>query len=123
MVLFDDIVKVFDLADDDGRAVLLVVALDGRFIGVTAVNRDRLGSPLRRMAFFRNRNAASVSRCSVSRKSIGFPCLSTARYKYRHTPFTLIYACEYHRNRKVRDTLISLILLCVKTYHKFLYRL
>ena len=28
------------------------------------------------------------------------------------------FACEYHRNRKLRDILISLILLCVKTYHK-----
>jgi DNA invertase Pin-like site-specific DNA recombinase len=28
------------------------------------------------------------------------------------------FACEYHRNRKLRDTLISLILLCVKLYHK-----
>ena len=27
-------------------------------------------------------------------------------------------ACEYHRNRQLRDTLISLIFLCVKTYHK-----
>src|SRR5262250_2818546 len=29
------------------------------------------GSPCRRIAFFRNRSAASLSRCSVSRKSIG----------------------------------------------------
>ena len=43
MILFDDVVEVFDLAARDRGAMLLVVALDGGFIGVTAVNRDRLG--------------------------------------------------------------------------------
>jgi hypothetical protein len=43
MVLCDNIMKVFDLADRDGSAMLMVVTLDGGFIGVTAVNRDRLG--------------------------------------------------------------------------------
>src|SRR5262245_14021186 len=43
MVLLYDIVKVFDLADRDGSPVLFIVTLDGGFIGVTAVNRDRLG--------------------------------------------------------------------------------
>jgi hypothetical protein len=46
MVLFHDVIEIFDLADGDGRAVLLVVALDGRFIGVTAVNRNRLGDAM-----------------------------------------------------------------------------
>jgi hypothetical protein len=43
MVLFHNIIKVFYLADRDGRAILLIVTLDGGFIGLTAVNRDRLG--------------------------------------------------------------------------------
>src|SRR5215813_12859341 len=50
------------------------------------------GSPLRRMAFFRNRSAASLSRYSVRRKSIVWPCLSTARYRYRHWPVGRIRA-------------------------------
>jgi len=58
--------------------------------GVTPVNRDRLGTPFRRIAFLRNRNAASWSRLSVSRKSTVSPYLSTARYRYRHSPFTRI---------------------------------
>jgi len=40
MILLHDIVEVFHLTDDDGGAVCLVVALDGGFIGVAAVNRD-----------------------------------------------------------------------------------
>jgi site-specific DNA recombinase len=43
---FHDVIEIFDLADGDGRAVLLVVALDGRFLGVTAVNRNRLGDAM-----------------------------------------------------------------------------
>jgi hypothetical protein len=46
MVLFDDIIQVSDLTDSDGRAVLLVVALDGGFIGRTSVDRDRLREPV-----------------------------------------------------------------------------
>jgi hypothetical protein len=46
MVLLYDIIQVFDLADGDGRAVLLVIAFDRGFIGVTAVNRDRVGEPV-----------------------------------------------------------------------------
>ena len=42
MILFHDIVEIFDLADGDGGAVLLVVALDGRFIGRTPVDGDLL---------------------------------------------------------------------------------
>ena len=42
MVLFYHIIQVFHLADGDGRAVLCVIAFDGGFIGVTAVNGDCL---------------------------------------------------------------------------------
>src|SRR5262245_4960332 len=42
MVLLYDIIKVFDLTDSDSGAMLLVVALDGGFIGVTAVNGNDL---------------------------------------------------------------------------------
>ena len=40
------IIKVFDLADRDGSAILLIVTLDRGFIGVTAVNGDRLRNPV-----------------------------------------------------------------------------
>ena len=42
MILLDDVVEILDLADFNRRAVLLVVALDGGFIGLTAINRDLL---------------------------------------------------------------------------------
>jgi len=60
--------------------VFLVVALNGGFIGSLPSMVIVSGRPFRRMTFFRNRKAASVSRCSVSRKSMGlaiFQGLST----------------------------------------------
>jgi len=46
MILFHDIIHVFYLPDDDGRAMLCVVALHGGFIRLTAVNGDRLEEPV-----------------------------------------------------------------------------
>src|SRR5215813_6117804 len=46
MVLFHNIIQIFHLPDGDGRAVLFVIAFDGGFIGVTAVNGDRLRDPV-----------------------------------------------------------------------------
>ena len=46
MVLFHDIIQVFHLPDGDVRAMCLVVALDGGFIRVAAVNGDRLGESI-----------------------------------------------------------------------------
>jgi site-specific DNA recombinase len=43
---FHNIVQVFDLADRNRFPILLVVALDGGFIGVAAVNRHRLRDPI-----------------------------------------------------------------------------
>src|SRR2546426_3809044 len=43
------------------------------------------GTPRRRIALVRNRLAACSSRCSVRRKSMVWPCLSTARYRERHS--------------------------------------
>ena len=37
MILFHNIVEILDLADGDRGAVLLVVALDGRFIGCITI--------------------------------------------------------------------------------------
>jgi len=38
MVLFHDIIQIFHLPDDDMGAVLLIVALDGRFIRPAPIN-------------------------------------------------------------------------------------
>jgi hypothetical protein len=46
MILFDDVVEVFDLADFYRCTMFLVVTLDSGFIGVTPVNGDRLGDPI-----------------------------------------------------------------------------
>ena len=46
MILLHDIVEVFHLPDNNVRAVFLVVALNGRFVGVAAVNGNRLGEPV-----------------------------------------------------------------------------
>src|SRR5437016_10923113 len=43
---FYNIIQVFDLPDGDGRAMLLVIAFDRGFIGVTAVNRNHCGEPV-----------------------------------------------------------------------------
>lgn len=46
MILFDDVVEIFDLADFYHRTMFLVVTLDGGFIGVAPVNGDRLRDPV-----------------------------------------------------------------------------
>jgi len=46
MVLFHDIIQILHLTDSDVRAVLFVIALDGGFIGVTAINGDGLRQPV-----------------------------------------------------------------------------
>jgi hypothetical protein len=43
MILLHNIVEILNLADGDRGAVLFIVALDGRFIGRTAVDGDLLG--------------------------------------------------------------------------------
>src|SRR3982751_6490574 len=49
------------------------------------------GVPFPFIAFGKKRLAAATSRFAVSRKSTVRPCLSTARYRYVHRPFTFIY--------------------------------
>jgi hypothetical protein len=46
MILLYYIIEIFDLTDSDSGAILLVVALDGGCMDVTAVNRDRLREPV-----------------------------------------------------------------------------
>jgi len=40
MILLDDVVEILDLADFDRSAVIVIVALDGRGIGVAAIDGD-----------------------------------------------------------------------------------
>ena len=89
MILFNDVVEIFDLADLDIGIVVDVVAYDRRRVGTTFVDRDLLGNPLRPMALRRKRSAALRSRLAVKKKSTVAPALSTARYKYFHAPLTL----------------------------------
>jgi len=49
------------------------------------------GAPLRSIACSKNLRAAALSRCTRSKKSTVSPALSTAQYRYFHTPFTLTY--------------------------------
>src|SRR3954452_3648729 len=49
------------------------------------------GLPLLQIAFNKNRGAALLFLLLVSRKSTVLPSLSTARYRYIHAPFTLMY--------------------------------
>jgi hypothetical protein len=46
MVLFDHVIQIFDLTDEDVGAVCLVVTVDGRFVGLTPVNGDRFRDPV-----------------------------------------------------------------------------
>ena len=43
MILLHNVVEILDLTDGDRGAVLGIIALDGRFIGRTPVDRDLLG--------------------------------------------------------------------------------
>ncbi len=52
MILLHDVIEVFHLTDDDVCAVFLVVALDGGFIGVTAVDGNLLGETVAADGFF-----------------------------------------------------------------------
>jgi site-specific DNA recombinase len=43
---FDDVIEILNLADFDHRPVLLVVVLNGRGVGLTAIDRDLLWHPV-----------------------------------------------------------------------------
>jgi hypothetical protein len=79
MILLDNIIKVFDLADDDRRAVLSIVGTDGRRIGFTAIDRDLLRHAVPPDRLFqkaqRRRLVPVLRQEKVNRR----PCLSTAR--------------------------------------------
>jgi hypothetical protein len=43
MILLHHIIQILHLKDNNGGAMRRVVALDGGFMGLTAINRNRLG--------------------------------------------------------------------------------
>lgn len=79
MVLFDDVIKIFDLAYDDRQRHTAVDIIDGGLIATALSIAILSGVPFSRIAFSKNRLAAAVLRCAVRRKSTVFPSLSTAR--------------------------------------------
>src|SRR5262245_11508101 len=46
MILLDGVIEILNLADFDQRPVLLVVVLNGRGVGLTAIDRDLLWHPV-----------------------------------------------------------------------------
>ena len=81
MILSHDIIEILDLADDDRGAMLLVVPSDGGGMSLAAIAGDLLGHAMATDCLVRKRLAACWSRCSVRRKSIVCPVLSTARQR------------------------------------------
>ena len=60
MVLFHQIIEIFDLADDDGGPVLFIVAMAAAFASLPSMV-ILSGTPWRWIAWVRKRSAASVS--------------------------------------------------------------
>lgn len=82
MVLLDNIIQIFHLTDDDGGAMLLVVALDRRGIGLTAVDGDGLGDPMAADRLLEKAQGGLLIPLIREQKvngSMAWPCLSTAR--------------------------------------------
>ena len=74
VVLFNDIVEVFALADFYACMIVSIHLVQARLVRTTLIDIH-----LSLMAFFKKRKAACVSRVAVKRKSMVFPCLSMAR--------------------------------------------
>ena len=46
MILFDDVIQIFHLAEDNRGPVLRIIASDGGRIGLAAIDGDRLAHPM-----------------------------------------------------------------------------
>src|SRR3954464_10052539 len=68
-------------------------ACDGRRVGAGPIRADPVGREQGMLLSIlrKKRLDASRSRVAVRRKSTGVPCLSMARYRYRHWPRILMY--------------------------------
>jgi len=79
MILLDNVVEVFNLADKDRHGAVGVDRIDGPLSAPLLSIATLSGSPFAPMAVSKKRFAAAMSRFAVSRKSTVLPCLSTAR--------------------------------------------
>ena len=79
MILFHHIMQIFHLADGDGRAVFLVIAFDGGFLGVTAIDGNRLGEPVAADRLLQKPERGLGVPVLRQQKGMVWPCLSTAR--------------------------------------------
>jgi hypothetical protein len=81
MIVFDDMIQIFHLADEDSGAMLFVVALNRRGIGLTAVNGDFLGDSMAAARLREKAPGGLLIPLLVRRKSMVCPNVSTARYQ------------------------------------------
>jgi hypothetical protein len=70
-------------AERERRPLCLVVALEGRCMGLPPGTRERLGTPWRRRACLSNHHTASGARSAGRRTSLVAPSCSPARYQDR----------------------------------------
>jgi len=78
MVLLDEVVQIFGLADLDGRFTIGIDGFERSEIGAAFVYRHRLGDTILSDRFLKV-TPGSLSRCARNRKSMVLPSLSTAR--------------------------------------------
>ena len=88
MILFVDVVEVFDLTDLDAHLSFGIMAFDRRCVGTALVDRDLLRRtiPLDRLA--QEPSCGFAIPLGGQQESTVAPALSTARYKYFHAPLT-----------------------------------
>ena len=87
----DDVVEIFDLANDDLNFPAVIDVVDRRLVVAPLLSIVTFsGAPFSRMALSKKRLAAALSRLAVNRKSTVLPLLSIARYRYFQTPLTLM---------------------------------
>ena len=102
MILLDDIVEILALPDGDTGLVSPIVLLNGRRVTATLVNGDLLRAPLSTDGLMEKGLSRCLSRWEISRKSMVWPSLSTARYKYAHCPLIFTYVSSIRQLRPTR---------------------
>jgi hypothetical protein len=76
MVLLDHVVEILHLAVYDGSAMLVVVTPDGRGVGLTAIDGDRLRHPVTTNGLGQEAQGLSVLKNPSLLKSLAFPSLT-----------------------------------------------
>ncbi|CNE93317.1 Uncharacterised protein [Yersinia similis] len=84
VILLNQVIQIVVLPDGDDFFIGFVgVECSQRCrVGTTFINGTTAGSPWCRMALRKKRNAAAASSLAVSRTSMVWPAVSTARYRY-----------------------------------------